>query len=185
MKCVSMFLGAACGLLVLTIASAANAQVKSGPEADSRPEPLKVFVATGDDAGKDIDYQPQLKEKPSLVVFVQAASFTRPVARFLKALDDGLAEKRNDVSMIVVWLTDDVDKGKNYLPRAQQSLQLRQTVWTVFPGDASGPEGWGINSDADATAVVIEGGKVVASHADRSVNETSAAAVLKSYQPRP
>ena len=179
------FLLGCSALLLGLLTSQAQAQLESGPAAGSVPEPLKVFVATGDDAGKEIDCQAKLKQGPALVVFVQAETFDRPIARFIKGLDQGLGKDRNDVPAMVVWLTGDVDAGKSYLPKVQQSLQLTQTVWAVFPGDKSGPDGWGIDPDAHITAVVIEDGKVTGSYGDRSVNETVVPKVLKQFKPKP
>jgi hypothetical protein len=171
-----------CGLFV--VPGAVRAQVDSGPPADQKVEALKVTVAAGDDAGKDIDFTARRARAPTIYVFVQADKFDRPVARFLKTLDLELGKDRTDVHVIAVWLTDDVDKAKNYLPRAQMSLKLTQTTWTVHPGDSNGPKGWAINSDAHLTAVVAENGKVAASFGYRSVNETDVPAVLKKLAPK-
>ena len=78
--------------------------------------------------------------------------------------DDGL--------VVAVWLTDDADKTKDYLPVAQQSLQFQATALACFTGGKAGPEGWGGNADAHATAVVAAGEKVAATFGYRSMNET-------------
>jgi hypothetical protein len=171
-----------CGLIYLPCTL--KAQVESGPGAGSRVEPLKVAVVTGDDAGKEIDLTARRKEKPALFVFVQADKWDRPMARFLRTLDQELGKDRKDVSVVAVWLTDDVDKAREYLPRAQESLKLSQTTFTVYPGDRNGPKGWGINADAHLTVVVAERGKVTASLGYGSVNETEVPAVLKKLGPK-
>ncbi len=169
---------------VLVVPGVLRAQVESGPAADSKVEPLKVAVATGDAAGKELDFAAERKEKPTLFVFVQADRWDRPAARFLRALDEALARDRKDVLVLAVWLTDDVAKAKDYLPRAQESLKLSQTTFAVHPGDKGGPANWGINTDAHLTAVVAQGGKVRASFGFRSVNETDVPAVLKGLKPK-
>ncbi|HEX3313959.1 MAG TPA: hypothetical protein VHR72_03655 [Gemmataceae bacterium] len=164
-------------VFTLVVAGTLRAQIESGPGVGGKMEALKAFVATGDDAGKEIDFAAERKAKPTIFVFVQADKWDRPVARFLKTLDKDLTTK--DAHIVAVWLTDDVDKAKAYLPRAQQSLQLSQTTFAVFPGDQSGPAGWGINLDAHVTAVVTQDRKVIASFGYRSLNETDVPAVLK------
>ena len=106
------------------------------------------------------------------------------MARFLRTLDKDLSKDRDDVQVVAVWLTDDVDMSKKYVPRARESLKLTQTTYSVFPGEKSGPEGWGINGDAHLTAVVVEKGKVSGSFGYRSVNETDVPAVIKKLAPK-
>jgi hypothetical protein len=161
-----------------------QAQTESGPKAGSRIEKLEVVAATGDDAGKKIDFAARRGNKPVIVVFVQADKWDRPTARFLRTLDQNLSKDRDDVQIIAVWLTDDVDKAKEYLPRAQDSLKLSQTTWSVYPGEKNGPPGWAINVDAHLTAVVVEDRKVTASFGYRSVNETDVPPVLKKLKPK-
>ena len=91
---------------------------------------------------------------------MQADKWDRPVARFLRTLDQDLAKDREDVQIVAVWLTDNGEMSKTYVPKARDALKLSQTTFTVFPGDKSGPDGWAINGDAHLTAVVVEKGKV-------------------------
>jgi hypothetical protein len=160
-----------------------RAQVESGPSAGSTVAALKAVAATGDAVGKEVDYATERKERPTLFVFVQADHWDRPVARFLRALDQALAKDRNEVQIIAVWLTDDVAKAKDYLPKAQEALKLSQTTFAVCSGDKGGPAGWGINADAHITAVVAQDQKVRGSFGFRSVNETDAPSVLKKLKP--
>lgn len=164
-------------VLTFIVAGSLHAQIDSGPAVGGKMEALKAFVATGDDAGKEVDYAAERKAKPTIFVFVQADKWDRPAARFLKTMDKDLSVK--DAHIVAVWLTDDVDKAKAYLPKAQQSLQMEQTTFAVFPGDQSGPAGWGINLNAHVTAVVTQNQKVIASFGYRSLNETDVPAVLK------
>jgi hypothetical protein len=138
-----------------------------------------VVALTKDEADKEIDFAAQRGDKPTVFVFVQADKWDRPVARFLRTLDQDLAKNREDVRIVAVWLTDDVEMSKTYLPKAREALKLSQTTFTVFPGDKSGPNGWAINGDAHLTAVVIEKTKVTASFGYRSVNEKDVPDVIK------
>lgn len=171
------------GAVIAFTPGVVQAQVASGLAAGAKVEPLKVVIAAGENAGKETDVAEEQKGKPTAYVFVQADKWDRPVARFLRTLDVDLAKERTDVKIIAVWLTDDVMKSKDYLPKAQESLKLSQTTWSVYPGDKGGPAGWGINADAHLTAVVVQDNKVTASFGYRSVNETDVPAVIKELKP--
>jgi hypothetical protein len=163
---------------VACLTEAGRAQSQSGPATGEKVAALKVHAVTGSQAEKELDYAAERKDKPTIYVLIQADKWDRPVARFLKTLDGQVAKTADDAAVVAVWLTDDVDKAKEYLPRAQQSLNLEHTVLTVFAGDKGGPQGWSLNLDATATAVVVREGKVVASFGYRSVNETDVRKVL-------
>lgn len=160
-------------------ASLASAQVNSGPSVDAKIEPLKLIWATGDAIGQEADGANECKEKTTLYVFVRADRWERPVARFLRTLDQDLASHRNDIRIVAVWLTDDVEKSKNYLPIAQQSLKLSQTTFAVYPDGVTGPNGWGINGEAHITIVIGHAQKVVASFGYRSVSDSDVPTVVK------
>ncbi|CAN5199707.1 hypothetical protein BH10PLA2_BH10PLA2_33600 [soil metagenome] len=165
--------------LFLLASSTASAQVESGPQAGSDAKPVKAVALIKDEAEKEKDFVADRAGKPTIFLFVQADKFDRPVARFMRTLDQDLVKNRDDVQVVAVWLTDDVDMSKKYVPRARESLKLGQTTYSVFPGEKSGPDGWGINGDAHLTAVIVEKGKVTGSFGYRSVNETDVPAVIK------
>lgn len=174
---------AAClsGLVLIT---SLWADVTSGPKVGEPVAKLKVALVSGDDAGQEIDVTERQKGKHTIVVFVQAERWDRPMARYLRTLDQELLKNRSDVRLVAVWLTDDVAKSKDYLPRAQQSLKLEQTDWTVFIGDKNGPPDWSINSDAHLTAVLISENKIDATIGYRSLNETDVPDVMKKLKPK-
>lgn len=162
----------------------APGQVVSGPTVDTKPEPFKVTAVTGDEAGQEVDYTALRKDHITIFLFVQADRWDRPTARYLKTLDEELHSKRKDVRAVAVWLTDDVAKSKDYLPKAQQSVKFQQTALTVFDGDRNeGPKNWGLNSDAHLTTVIVSGNNVDATFAYRSTNETDVPEVIKKLKP--
>ena len=166
-------------VVLLTAAVAgrpARADVESGPAAGAAVPALKVFVATGRSAGKEADVAAGRKDDPTLYVFVRADAWDRPTARFLTALNDEARKAGGDAEVIAVWLTDDVDKAKDYLPKADQSLQLGRTTFAVHPGDAAGPADWHVGGGAAVTVVTARGGKVAAAAGFKSVNEKDAPA---------
>jgi hypothetical protein len=146
--------------------------VVSGPDQGKKVPPLTVFDATGPNQGKELDYAAARKDKPTVYVFVQADQWDRPMARFLRKLDEAVRKESKDASVVAVWLTDSPSKTKEYLPLAQQSLQLQTTALTCFSGKKAGPGGWGINADAHLTVAVATKQKVTATFGYRSVNET-------------
>jgi hypothetical protein len=162
----------------LVLPNLLHAQVESGPAAGSSVKAVKAVALIKDEADKEIDFVAQRAEKPTIYVFVQADKWDRPVARFLRVLDQHLKKDREDVQIVAVWLTEDVDMSKTYVPKARESLKLSQTTFAVFPGEKSGPDGWALNNDAHITAVVVEKGKVAASFGYRSVNEKDVPAVI-------
>jgi hypothetical protein len=171
-----------CGLIVLQ--GELQAQTASGPPSGSKVEPLKVAALTGDQAGQEVDFASLRKKQPTLFAFIQANKWDRPVARFLSTLDKELSKDRQDVAIIAVWLTDDLEKTKEYLPRVQQSLNLSQTTLAVYSGDKDGPPAWAINPGAHLTAVVTDNGRVTASFGFRSLNETNVPSVLDKLKPK-
>lgn len=168
------------GAVVVLILSAALvvADVESGPKAGEKIGPLKVFAVTGSIEGKEVDYATERKDAPTVYLFVNAEKFSRPMARFMKTLDGKLGDVNDKAEAVAVWVGGDVDKNKEYLPRAQMSLKLNKTALTAFTGDTAGPNGWGINNDAHLTVVLANKGKVVQSFAFVSVNATDVRPVL-------
>lgn len=162
----------------ILLAPAARADVESGPKPGEKVAELKVFAVTGPVEGKEIDYVAERKDAPTVYLFVQSEHWSRPVARFLKALDGKLGEADDKALAVAVWVGGEADKNKDYLPRANQSLKMEKTALTVFGGDKGGPNNWGVNADAHLTAVVVNKGKVVKSFTFVSVNETDVRGVV-------
>src|SRR5262249_7426330 len=146
--------------------------IESGPPKSEKVPALKVFDATGTFKDKDVDYAGERKDKPTIYILIQADKWTRPMARFLKTLDEAVKKNSEDGYLVAVWLTDDADKTKEYLPRAQQSLNLEVTALTCFTGEKVGPKGWNVNDMAHITVAVVNKGKVTATFGYASINDT-------------
>ncbi|MDB5389055.1 MAG: hypothetical protein JWM11_4701 [Planctomycetaceae bacterium] len=176
---------------LLTLIGPVWAELKSGPEAGVVVAGFKTIAVTGELAktpAEEIDYLKARTDRTTVFLFVSAENFQRPIARYLKTLDksitDGIDGVAN-VEAVAVWLTDDVQKSKDYLPLAQKSLSFEHTALTVFPGAKQGPDGWGLDTEAHLTTVIVRGGKAVASFAYRSTNETDIPAVLLALKKKP
>jgi hypothetical protein len=135
-----------------------------------------VYDATGENKEKSVDYAALRKDKPTVYLFVGEGKFARPMFRFMKTLDESIKKDLPSVYGVAVWLTEDEEKSKEYLPKI--SMYFEATALTVFKGK-DGPKGWGINSDAHLTVIVANKGKVTARFGYNSVNETDVPAVLK------
>jgi hypothetical protein len=163
-------------VLGLLAAGLARADVGSGPKEGEKVAALRVYAVTGEPKDKEVDYAGLRKDGPTVYVFVSAKDFGRPMFRFLRKLVEDLGD---DGLVVAVWLTDDVDKSKEYLPNISQ--YLKGAALTVFGGTA-GPNAWALNPDAHLTAVVAHKGKVVKSFGYVSLNETDAPDVVETFK---
>ncbi len=171
-------------LAVLALAlQFAHAAIESGPAVDSVLPELKAEAITGDEAGKKVTFTTARKAKPTVYVFIRADKFDRPIARYLKTLDKALAELGRDTHVVAVWLTDEVEKQREYLPKVQQSLKFECTTLALYTEDKLGPNGWALNDRAFVTTVVTDGAKVKARFAEQSLNETNVPEVLSALKP--
>src|SRR4051812_47667496 len=116
-KFASLFTIALLGSLV------AAQDIASGPEKGGNAPALSVFDATGEHKDKTIDYAAERKDKPTIYFLVRADKFDRPMNRFMKTLDQAIAKDFKDVYVVAVWLTDDLDKTKAFLPKVQMSVK--------------------------------------------------------------
>ncbi|MEQ2007994.1 MAG: hypothetical protein ABMA26_14450 [Limisphaerales bacterium] len=160
-------------VVVLLSTTFGRAAIESGPAVDSALPELKADAATGDDAGKKVAFTTTRKGKPTIYVFVRGDKFDRPIGRYLKTLDKALVEMGKDAHVVAVWITDDVDKTREYLPKVQQSIKLEATTFAFYAEDKNGPNAWAINDRAHVTTIVTDGTKVKARFAEQSLNETN------------
>lgn len=169
---------------VVALAAAVRADVESGPKAGEKVPALKAFGVVGSVEGKEADFAADRKDAPTVYLFVKAEDGGlpvggRPLARFMKTLDTEVG-KLDGVAVVAVWLGDKAfDKHKEYLPKIAASLKFEKTSLAAFDGDRTGPNNWGVNTDAHLTAVVVHKGTVVKSFAYESVNETDVKAVVE------
>jgi len=174
----------ALGLLFLTTGSA-RAQVESGPKPGESPARFDAYVTTGENPDRSVDVLKETSGHPVVIVFVQKALWTRPVARYLKNLDTALengVEGAEGASAVAVWLTDEPEASKAYQPRAQMSLMLSRTLFSVYEGSPLGPKGWALYDGVPLTAVVLRSGKVLKSVAFDPVDKPDPDEVVKALK---
>lgn len=165
-------------LTLATTLPALESDLESGPEKGERVPALTVYDCTGENKDKKIDISAMAKDATAVYALVAADKFDRPMNRFLKTLDTKVSEDLDGVRLAAVWLTDDEDKTKEFLPRVQMSVKYDRTALTVFKGK-DGPKGWNVNGDAHLTVVLAHQGKVAGRFAYRSVNDAEVPAVLR------
>lgn len=135
----------------------------AGPAVGATMPSLKIWQIVGEQREKQLDMQADVKSHPALLIFVQSDKWDRPVARILRQLDDAMVEvrKTNAKARIeIVWISKDLDKAKEYLPKAAQSLKLQTSSWNCFPGDIYDAAGWQLSGDGALNLVIIKDGKV-------------------------
>jgi hypothetical protein len=168
-----------CSAVLLSLTLAVRADVTSGPKVGDKIEDFKVFGTVGLFEGKEGSYVKERKEDPTVFVFVQHEHWGRPLARFLKTLDKDGKEASEKSAVVAVWLSEKPEGLKTHLPKVQMSLNFVNTSLGVYEGEKSGPNNWGINSDAHCTVVVVHKGKVIETIALDSVNETDTKKVVE------
>ncbi|MFO0797342.1 MAG: hypothetical protein U0804_07675 [Gemmataceae bacterium] len=172
--------GAAALAALVVLATGSAQDIDSGPKAGEKVTTLKAYGLVGAVEGKEADFAAERKDDPTVYLFVQSEHFGRPMARFIKVLDEKLKTANEKAGVVAVWIGDKeaFAKNKDYLPRVQMSLKLENTAYAAHEGEKSGPNGWGLNADAHVTVVVADKGKVAKSFAFVSVNETDVRSVL-------
>jgi outer membrane protein assembly factor BamB len=144
-----------------------------------------VHAVTGDQAGQVIDLSTRSADSTVVLVYLSAKNWARPVARYVKKLDEALVAGIDGIAkpeIVVVWLSDDAAKGREYLPKAQMSLQLQRTLWTVYEGDQAGPQGWQVDTADTLTTVLVQRQKTAGKFGYRVVNETNVDEALKALK---
>lgn len=169
-------------ILPLLAASMEAAEIDSGPKPGQIAPAFKVQDMTGRHAGKAVDYLKARPEEPTLVVWLTEEGWSRPTARFLRAIDAQITKQNQGVYQVVIRLTGEPDAVARQLPRAQQSLQLASSALTYYPGAVTGPEAWRLDPKASVTVVLVHQGKVRARFAEAQVNETHVPLVWKAIE---
>lgn len=162
---------AACGIVV--------ADAESGPKAGEKIPELKVYAVAGPITDKEVDYAAERKDELTVYYFVNTTTLSRPAFRVMRTVDMELSGLDAKAAGVAVMVGGEADKNKQLLTRVQTAMNFDKTALTVFDGDASGPNGWGINSDAQFTVVIAKGGKVVKSLGYSSVDVKDGDAILK------
>ena len=166
-------------MFLLLLTSLIGYDIESGLKAGEKVPELKAYGLVGEIKDKSADFAKERGELPTVYLFVNAAKFDRPIARYMRELDQKAGDAAEKVQMVAVWIGGDLDENKKRLPLINQSLKFDRTALAVFEGDTAGPNGWGLNADAHLTTIVVHKGKVIKSFAYQSANDNDVPKVLE------
>jgi hypothetical protein len=159
-----------------------DAALGAGPAVGAAVPALKVQAMTSDGQYEEADAGKPAADKPVVYLLVQHSKWDRPIARFLKTLDDKIRDTSATAVAYDVFLSSDVEQVKEYLPKVNQSLKFQNSTLATFTDDGNGPADWNVNGDDSLTVVVTNKGKVTATFSYVSTNETDVPAVLEAVK---
>lgn len=136
---------------VLAVAGLAFAAEKSLSVGDRVPA-FNVRDITGPSKGDTLCYRCQYGARPVVTIFTR--NLDSNVVALVKKID-AQVEKNSDQDMksFVVLLTDDADAAEKKLEDIAKKEKIKNVPLTVIEGDA-GPEGYGIEKDAETTVMM-------------------------------
>lgn len=160
-------------------------EVNAGPETGKPVPSLKAVQIIGDHQDKTLDWSEESKNQPTFFVFVRSDKWDRPVARIIKDLDTAVNELRKEepkVHICIIWISKDVEKAKEYLPRAQQSIKLQVSSWNHFIGEVYDITGWQLSGDGALNFVITKDGKTTWGKGYVNPNENIAGKVIQAFK---
>ncbi len=175
-----MFRLSLCWFVLASGSSLLAQDIDSGPPKGGKIPELKVHAVSGPVQGETLDYAARCKDGSTIYVFIQADKFSRPAHAFLRTLDQQADKQIKGSLVVAVWLTDNQQKTKDYLPKI--TPYYANAAITYFPGEKAGPQNWFVNDQADVTVILAHKGQVVDRFGYNSINETVAPEVLKAFK---
>jgi hypothetical protein len=126
----------------------------SGPEVGKPAPEFEMHVATGDDAGKTVDYLRKWKDKPVLVVFV--GEMTRPGFGLLRQLDKyGRLRQPEGLEVLIVRLSDDPEGAIRNSKILHDMYEIKSPAGIVRDVKASLGE-YGLHDEARMTVLLLD-----------------------------
>lgn len=127
---------------------------KSGLEVGKPAPGFEMQVATGDDAGKRVDYLKKWDKKPVLVIFV--GEMSRPAFGLLKQLDKyGRLRQPEGLEVLLVRVTDDAEAAGRQAKLFYDNYEIKSPAGIVAEGK-EGPRDYGLNADAQMTVLLLD-----------------------------
>lgn len=150
--------------------------VSIGPDKGKPLPPLSITLAVGDAKGEKKDLAKLLDKEAGVILFVSSDKWDRPVARFLREVDQHLSKEATTKNTparkaYIVWVTKDVKKATDYLPLVQQSIKLGPTQWAIFEGEVYDAKDWVLSGDLPLQFLLTKDGKVTQGTGLKSVQE--------------
>jgi hypothetical protein len=157
-----------------------------GPEPGKPVPALKTHQVVGDKSGQEVDLRVETQDKPVIFIFIPSEKWDRPIARFLRQLDEAIqGDRQKDEprgQIYLVWVTKDVEKAKEYLPRAQQSIKLQASTWNILRGEVYDAQDWALSGDSALNIIIAKKNKVAWGKAYASVNDGLARTVRQAWK---
>lgn len=142
---------------VLALAGLAVAAEKELAVGDPVPA-FNVRDITGPNKGKTLCYRCKYGDSPVVTIFTREVN--ENVVALAKKIDDQVAaNKDKKMSSFLVVLTGDADKTEKQLEEAAKKAGIKNVPLTLMEGDA-GPDGYGIQADAETTVMMWVDGAV-------------------------
>jgi hypothetical protein len=142
-------------LVLLSLAAGVRADDPvSGPEAGKPAPGFEMEIATGEQAGKKLDYLSTLKDKPVLVIFV--GEMTRPGFGLLRILDKyGRLRQPDGLEVIIARLSENPEETIRHAKLLEERYEIK-SVAGVPVGGKLGPAEYGLHDEAAMTVLLLD-----------------------------
>lgn len=154
-------------LLLACVAMFWEEPCKSGLGVGQKFGPYTFLVSTGEKRGTSHCFVCETGDKPAVIVFAQKAS---PALGELLVALDGVATKQPKGKELAAWVTFLADDQPSLEPKIAawgKELGLKSIALGIFE-DAEGPPSYRLSKQAEATVLLVKGGKVKANYAFRA-----------------
>jgi len=175
-------IGAIAIALLSSASFVAAEEVKSGLQAGALIDAFYVTKLAGADddgvkVGKNLCYRCKNGGRPQVMVFTRSSD--EKVVKLVQELDAALTKNSSkELRAFVNYLGD----GKSSAEQDAKKLAMAskaKSVPFVLPNEfENGPDNYGINSKAEVTVIMADGGKVKANHAFTSGKDVKVEAVI-------
>ncbi len=137
---------------------------------------MKVRLAYGTDAGREVDIVELAAGRPSLLVVVNGSN--RPAAGLTRCLMNFAEIHQKQLFAAVVYLADDPTEAEQYLKRGISWWGVGVPLGVSLDGP-EGPGSYGLNRNVNLTILVADRGRVVRNIALVQPTPTDAPGILR------
>jgi hypothetical protein len=155
--------------VVLGLASAASAEMTSGPQVGEVVGAFTVTKVTGnpDDGvedGRSLCYRCKMGQRPVVMVFARSAD--EKLAKLLKKIEEEVEEHQAEkLTSFVNMIGTDAESLKKAAGDFATKHGIKRIAFVVPEHAENGPPDFKIAPEADVTIVCYKGGQVKANHA--------------------
>lgn len=174
--------GAIAIAMLASVSFVAAEEVKSGLQAGSLIEPFYVTKLAGADddgvkVGDNLCYRCKNGGRPQVMVFTR--SNNEQVVKLVRELDAAITKNSGKQLRAFVNYLGDAKSSAGQDAKKLAATSKAKNVPFVQPNEfENGPDNYGINSKAEVTVILADGGKVKANHAFASAKDVKVEAVI-------